>query len=126
MIWQLAQQILRGENPKVFEFGDQKRDWIYVEDVVDANLAAAKFNGYGLFLCGGGKATTFNELIALINKYLGTNKRPQYIKNPYEGQFQSHTECDMSKAKTVLGFEPKTTVEEGIRQYMEYLLRSKA
>ena len=47
------------------------------------------------------------------------DKKPEYIDNPYEGKYQNYTECDMSKAKELLGFEPEYDVEKGIKDYYE-------
>lgn len=116
MIWQLAQQMKAG-NPCIFKMGEQKRDYIYVDDVVRANLAAAAAGRSGVFNCGYGAATTFNELIAILNEAMGTRRTPEYIDNPYAAAYQSHTECDMSLTRQALGFVPKFDVPSGIAAY---------
>lgn len=115
-IYQLAQQMVDG-NPKLFKSGEQRRDWIYVKDVVRANLLAAKSNESFLVNCGSGKAVTFNELISILNKVMGTNRVPQYINNPHAARYQSYTECDMTLAKTKLGFVPEFDVYTGIPDF---------
>lgn len=118
MIYQLAQQMKKG-NPRIFKDGAQKRDYIYVKDVVSANLLAIQAKQSCVVNCGSGKATSFNKLIEILNKTLGLNRTAEYIDNPYEGRYQSHTECDMTLAKEKLGFVPTFTTEEGIRDFAQ-------
>jgi ADP-L-glycero-D-manno-heptose 6-epimerase len=123
MIYQFAHQMLKG-NPRLFKHGEQKRDYIYVKDVVSANLLAAKAKESCVLNCGTGWTTTFNRLVEILNGVLGTSRTPEYIDNPFVGAYQEHTECDMSLAKAKTGFVPKWSVEEGIADYYSsgYLL----
>jgi len=116
MIYQLAQQMMKGD-PRIFEFGEQKRDYIYVKDVVRANLLAIKAKESCIVNCGSGKATTFNDIINILNRVLGTSRKTVYIKNPYNANYQSHTECDMALAKEKIGFVPEYAIEDGIKDY---------
>ncbi len=116
MIYQLAQQMLKG-NPRIFKDGEQKRDYIYVKDVVRANILAAKAKQSCIVNCGYGKATTFNELIRILNLVLKTNRVPEYIDNPYLGKYQDYTECDMNLAKKMIGFVPEFDIVSGIKDY---------
>ncbi|MBI4141022.1 NAD-dependent epimerase/dehydratase family protein [Candidatus Woesearchaeota archaeon] len=116
MIYQLAQQMLAG-NPKLFEWGHHRRDFIYVDDVVEANLLAAQAKESCVVNCGTGKAVSFNEIVHFLNKVLRTNRKPEYIGNPFKKTYQDHTVCDMSLAKEKMGFVPKYFVEEGIKKY---------
>ncbi len=118
MIYQLAQQMKTG-NPRIFKDGEQKRDYIYVKDVVIANLLALEAKENCIVNCGSGTATSFNKLIELLNKTLGQKRVPEYIDNPYEGRYQSHTECDMSLAKEKLNFVPDFNIARGIDDYHE-------
>ncbi|OGS42501.1 MAG: hypothetical protein A3J79_11500, partial [Elusimicrobia bacterium RIFOXYB2_FULL_62_6] len=83
MIWQLALQMRRGARPRVFEYGDQCRDFIYVKDVVRANLMAAQKAPSGVYNVCTGKKTSFNEIIQELNAVLGAALKPEYFKNPY-------------------------------------------
>lgn len=120
MIFQIIQQIKNKQNPKIFEFGEQKRDWIYVKDVVNANIKAMNFQGVDVINCGYGKSHTFNELVKIINSELNTNFEPEYIKNNFE-HYQNHTECDMKKARNLLNFEPQYDLISGIRDYLKII-----
>ena len=117
MIWQLSQQMKKGR-PRIFKHGEQRRDYIYVEDVVHANLLASEAKESCIVNCGSGSATSFNDLIGVLNEVLGLRKVPEYIENPHEDQYQSHTQCDMTLAKEKLGFVPKFDIRSGLEAYL--------
>lgn len=116
MIRQFALQMLTG-NPRLFEYGGQKRDYINVKDVVGANILAAEAERSCIVNCGSGRATTFNELVDVLNGVLGLDRVPEYIPNPFEGSYQNDTTCDMSRAAELLGFVPSIGIADGIRDY---------
>lgn len=118
MVYQLAQQMIKG-SPRIFKDGEQKRDYIYVKDVVKANLLATQAKESCVVNCGFGEATTFNKLIEILNSVLRTDRTPNYFDNPSEKTYQNHTECDMRLAKEKLGFKPKSDIYSGIRAYYE-------
>ena len=124
MIYQLFLQMMAGQRPKIFRDGEQKRDWIWVTDVVHANLLASRFQGVDVFNCGTGNPVTFNSLVAEINSVMGTNLEPDYIDNPFPETYQAHTECSMTKADKVLDFRPCTRTAFGIKCYYDYLKNS--
>lgn len=116
MIYQLAQQMTQ-ENPRLFKHGEQKRDYIYVDDTVEANLLAARSPQSGIVNCGSGSATSFNELVAILNEVLGMARTPVYVDNPYAARYQSHTECDMTRARALIRFVPRVDIRAGVRRY---------
>lgn len=118
MIFQLAQQMVRG-NPRLFQYGEQRRDYLFVGDAVQANLLAASARESRLVNCGSGVATSFNDLVAVLNEVLGTRRVPEYMENPYADRYQSHTECDMTLAGSAIGFFSAVDIRTGIRRYAE-------
>jgi len=126
MIYQLAQQMLK-ENPKIFKYGEQKRDYIYIKDIVNALIKSSYAKESCIVNCGAGQATTYNDLVNLLNSVLKTSRKPEYIQNPYLGKYQNHTECDMTLAKEKIGFVPKFDIESGIKDYYNsgYLTKRK-
>jgi ADP-L-glycero-D-manno-heptose 6-epimerase len=116
MIYQCAQQMQKG-NPKLFKFGEQKRDYVYVKDVVRANILAAAATASCIVNCGSGKPTSFNRLVEILNEVLSCRRAPEYIDNPYSGNYQDHTECDMALAAERIGFVPRYDIEAGIKDY---------
>lgn len=116
MIYQFAQQMQVG-NPRLFKMGEQKRDYIYVKDVVHANILALTAKEDCVVNCGTGSPTTFNDLVETLNRTLSLSRTPEYIDNPYGDEYQSHTECDMTLAKEKLSFVPEYDIERGIQDY---------
>lgn len=119
MIYQLYSQMKSG-NPRIFKYGEQKRDFVYVKDVVKANTLAMKCRKSGIFNVGTGIATDFNAIINLLNKSMGTNRKPEYFDNPYSF-YQNTTLADLASAKKILGYEPDYTTEEGIKECVKML-----
>lgn len=118
MILQLAHQIKEGENPKLFKYGEQFRDFIYVFDVAEANIVAMRSNAKGIFNVGTGRKTTFNEVVEILNKLLQANKKTIYIDNPYERFYQCETLADMKKTKQELNFSACYDTIQGIKDYL--------
>ena len=121
MIYKLALQIKAGKRPRIFSYGEQSRDHIYVKDVVDANVKAMSYEGFDIFNVGTGIETNFNDLIYNINNALGTSFDPEYFDNPYIGSYQNYTLADMSNTQKRLGFKAKYNVSEGIVDYLKWL-----
>ncbi len=120
MVLHLARQIKAGKNPRIFKYGEQKRDFVYVKDVAQGTLRALEAKESGIFNLGSGQARSFNELIAILNKSLGTNFEPEYFDNPH-AHYQNHTEADLTSARKSLGYEPQFSLETGVADYMEWL-----
>ena len=118
MIYQLAQQMKAGKNPRIFKYGEQSRDFIYVKDVVDANIKAMKAKKSGVVNVGIGVATTFNRVIEILNEVLETSYEPEYFDNPYSF-YQDETRADIKRAEKLLGFKARYNIEEGIRDYLK-------
>ena len=116
MIYQLYKQMENKQRPKIFKWGEQKRDFIYVKDIVWANLKAMEIDKSCIVNVGTGAAATFNRVIEILNKVLGTNYETEYFDNPY-GFYQDETQADTSLAGNFLAFKAKFDVEEGIKDY---------
>jgi ADP-L-glycero-D-manno-heptose 6-epimerase len=118
MIHQLARQMRTGKRPRVFTAGEQKRDFVYVDDVVQANLKALQAKTGGVFNVGCGGAFTFNQVVAELNGVLGTDLPPDYFPNPYSFT-QDWTEANVSESRRAIGYEPKYDLKRGIAAYHE-------
>jgi ADP-L-glycero-D-manno-heptose 6-epimerase len=123
MVIQLGHQILNGRAPRLFQ--DSKnisRDFIYIEDVVQANIKACCPKVNGVFNIGSGISRSFQEIADILQKELGTNLGTEYFLNPYS-EYQMHTQADISTSKENLGFEPKFSLEKGIKAYTPEIKR---
>lgn len=122
MIYQLIQQMMLNKKPKLFEDGNQQRDYIFIKDVVSANQIALNHPGIDVFNIGTGITTSFRKLVDIINERLNKKLEIEYIDNPYKGSYQDFTQCDMNKSNNILGFYPKYKIEQGIEEYIHELL----
>lgn len=118
MIHQLAKQMRSGKRPRVFTAGQQRRDFVYVEDVVQANVNAMGSARDGVFNVGSGKSWTFNEVVAGLNAAMKTSLEPDYFENPYSFT-QDWTEADLTESRRQLNYEPKFDLARGIDAYLK-------
>lgn len=120
MIFQLYRQMKAGQRPRVFKFGEQKRDFVYVKDVVALTLRALSAPRSTIYNCGSGQAASFNQVIEALNRGLGLRLEPEYFDNPFSF-YQPHTEADMARARAELDFTPQFPPETGIADYIAAL-----
>ncbi|MEK6943332.1 MAG: ADP-glyceromanno-heptose 6-epimerase [Nanoarchaeota archaeon] len=121
MIYQLALQMKSGKRPRIFKYGEQERDHVYVKDIVKANLKAIEYRGFGIFNAATGTKTSFNHIVDCLNKALHTNLKPEYFDNPYTGKYQDTTVADMENSEKNLKFKHDYSIMEGIKDYVEYM-----
>lgn len=124
MVLQLGLQILSGKAPRLF-YGSDKilRDFIYIDDVIQANIKAALSGKCGVFNVGTAKPRSFQDIADILQKELGVNLGTEYFENPYIGAYQMHTEADIQATCEELGYAPKVSLEEGIRAYVPEIKR---
>ena len=116
MIHQLAKQMRAGDRPRVFAGGEQKRDFVYVEDVVQVNKRAMQATEGGVFNAGAGDSWSFNDVIAQLNRVLGTDLPPDYFPNPYSFT-QDWTQTDLTRSRDALGYAPAFDLARGVDAY---------
>jgi len=120
MIYHLSNQMKSSQRPRIFKHGEQKRDFVYVKDAVEGSIRALDAHTSGIYNLGSGQARSFNELINVLNTCLGTNFQPDYIENPH-AHYQNFTQADLTRARSALGYEPRFPLEDGVRDYMQWL-----
>lgn len=124
MVVQFGHQLLSGKNPKLFENSDKiLRDFIYIEDIVQANVLAMHPKESGVFNVGTGKARSFQSMVDILQHELGTAYPCEYIPNPYIGRYQFHTEADIQSTVEVLGYAHRFEFEDGIKAYAPEIKR---
>lgn len=118
MIFQIVEKAINKQEIVLFKDGSQKRDWVYIEDVVNMNLAAIEHEESGIFNCGSGEAVTFNFLVEAIGYCMWKNLDVRYIDCPFKEKYQDFTLADMTKAKEELGFCPRNKIMDGINKLL--------
>jgi len=124
MIYQLCKQAIQFSKVKVFKYGEQTRDWIAVEDVVDLNISCLEHNKSDVFNAGTGIGTSINTIIDTIKENLGKPLEVEYLENPYKSFFQDHTKACMQKTKELLHFQPKINIKTGVQDLLEKMKKA--
>jgi UDP-glucose 4-epimerase len=110
-------KILKGEKPVIYGDGTQTRDYVYVDDVVRANLIALA-GKEGVYNIGTGIETSVNDLVNVFAKVLQAEISPQYTQ-ARKGEVH-RISLEGTLAKTELGFAPKVSIEEGLKKTIEW------
>lgn len=119
MVLQFGFQLLSGKNAKLFEGSDKiRRDFIYIEDVIQANIKACFPKKSGVYNVGTGNARSFQDIVDTLKVELDIKRDDEYILNPFVGQYQFFTQADISLSEEFLGYKPRFSLEEGIKAYI--------
>lgn len=111
-------KILKDEPPTIYGDGSYTRDFIFIEDVVEANLKALETNYSGVVNIGSGIGTSIFQIFEIIKKHIGSSLTPKY-KSPIIGE-QKKSTLDTNFAKSILGWKSLTSLEDGIAQTIEW------
>ena len=118
MIIQLGHQILEGKAPRLFKDSHKiMRDFIYIKDVIQANIKACDSQLSGIYNIGTGIPRSFQDVADILQIKLETNLGTDYFSNPYD-DYQMHTQANIETSKAKLNFQPKFSLEEGISAYI--------
>lgn len=112
--------ILKDKPPTIYGDGEQSRDFTYVDNVVEANLLAARARKTAgeVINIACGKAITVNEIIEMINEILGKNIKPIYAA-PRPGDVK-HSLADITLAKKLIKFKPKVSFRQGLEKAIDW------
>ncbi len=115
--------LLHDRSPVVDGDGEQSRDFIYIEDVIQANLLAMTADHLPgeVVNIALGKRTSINQLIHILKKILGSKISAIY-QAPRQGDIR-HSLADIRKGKRLLNYDPKVEVEAGLKRTVEYFKR---
>jgi nucleoside-diphosphate-sugar epimerase len=115
-----------GESPVVFGDGEQSRDFTYVENVVNANLAALTAGGVGgrVYNIACGEGVTLNQIAEKLRAEIGAEVEPTH--GPDRLGDVRHSLADISAARADLGYEPTVTLDDGIRRTVKFYREQEA
>ena len=111
--------MLRGRSPNIYGNGKQERDFVYVSDVVEANLAAVYRGDGGTYNIGTGEPVTINHIHSLLQECTEFHEQPVY--RPRRAGEVLSIALDSSRAARELSWEPKVSLEEGLRHAVDYV-----
>lgn len=118
-LFKFTKAILNAEPIDVYNFGKMKRNFTYIDDIVDGTISAIKKNyPFEIFNLGNSRSVPLNYFTGLIEKNLGKKAKKKLL--PMQPGDIPENPPDISKAKKMLGFQPKTNIEEGIKKFVNW------
>lgn len=121
VISRFIKKILNSENPIIYGDGEQTRDFVYVEDILNAieKALTSKLANNRVFNIGSGQRHSVNQIFNILKEISSFNGRPEYMDRR-KGEVR-HTLADISKAERELCWKPKISIDEGLRRTFEYM-----
>ena len=116
---QFMKAMIKKERPVIYGDGTQRRDFVFVTDVVDALIKASKSKGFEVFNVGSGVNYSLNDLVKKLNVLLNTSISAEYIEMPVKN-YVMETLADTTKAQKKLGFKAKIDLDSGLRTLANY------
>jgi len=118
--------LLSDEQPVIYGDGEQSRDFTYIADVVAANMRAAETSlGVGRVInFARGERTTLNQLVGILKNITGRSHVEAEYREPRAGDVR-HSLADITRARELLGYEPQTSLEEGLRLTIDWWKQSR-
>jgi len=123
-IFRFIRWIAEGEPLYLYGDGSQSRDFTYVDDIAEGTFRALKPLGYEIINLGSDHPISLHELIARIEELLG--RKAQIVQRERHPADVPATWADISKARMLLGWAPHTTLDEGLRQAVNWYLENRA
>ena len=112
-------KILKGESIDVYNNGEMRRDFTYVDDIISGfSLAVEKAKGFEIINLGNGDPVELMDFVHVIEEKLERKATINFL--PLQPGDVPETYADISKAKTLLGYEPKTSVKEGVSNFIDW------
>jgi UDP-glucuronate 4-epimerase len=123
-IHQFTRRVYAGEPIDQFGDGTTRRDYTYIDDVIQGTMAALNYDGppFDIFNLGESETIQLNDLIAAIENALG--KKAKINRLPEQPGDMPLTCADISKARKLLGYNPTTRLSDGLPRFMEWFLRN--
>ncbi|MBI3610602.1 MAG: NAD-dependent epimerase/dehydratase family protein [Nitrospirae bacterium] len=117
-----SQKTLLNDQPIINGNGKQTRDYVYIEDVVEAHMAALEDGVQGIFNVGTGRETSVNELFRHLVEIAGTKIKEVY--GPEKRGEQIRSVLDYAKLKKATDWEPKVSLQDGLKMTVDYFRQS--
>jgi nucleoside-diphosphate-sugar epimerase len=118
VIYLFLKDIMNDIPPTIFGNGEQKRDFIFIDDVITSIVNAARSDYTGIINVGSGTSISFNEVVKIINDVLDKDITPNYIPKPEN--YVENIRVDVSKMKKILNVDP-INLEKGVKKFVNYL-----
>lgn len=122
-IYKWSKAILSGQAPLVYGDGSQKRDFTFVDDIVEGTILAGLSDSAAgeIFNLGGGASISVTDALEMVERVLG-RKSTRIDHEPAKREDPAVTHADISKAKRLLGYKPRVSFEEGLKQFATWMV----
>lgn len=125
MAYLLAESVTKGTEVPLYEGGQMYRDWTYVADTVAGVVAALdRPLGYEIINLGRGEPTLLRDFVTMIETLAG--RKANLVDRPKPAADFVRNQADITKARQLLGYDPKVTVPEGVRRFWEWYVASQS
>jgi len=121
-VFRFIKWIMEGSSLEVFGDGSQSRDFTYIEDIAEGTILALKPLGYQIINLGNNKPHSLLEMISLVERFTG--KKAKIENREFHKADMKATWADITKAKELLGWQPKTSLEEGIEKTVDWFKKN--
>ena len=114
-----ASKIIKNEPIQVFNNGDMKRDFTYIDDIVDGIIASVKNNyNYEIFNLGNNRSESIMSVVSILEKKIG--KKAIIKFKPMQQGDVKNTCADIDKSKSMLDYRPKINIDDGIKTFLDW------
>jgi UDP-glucuronate 4-epimerase len=121
MAYLLAESVTKGTEVPLYEGGQMYRDWTFVDDTTDGVMAALdRPLGYEIINLGRGEPTLLRDFVTMIETLAG--RKANLVNRPKPAADFVRNQADITKARQLLGYDPKVTVPEGVRRFWEWYI----
>ena len=117
-----AQRMKDGNNPVIYGTGEQERDFVYVSDIVQANIQALEQEEVGVYNIGSGHGVSVNRIVSVLRDILKYNGSVQYKDARLGEIFRVY--LDSSLAHIKLGWKPHTSIKEGLLRTVQHIMET--
>jgi nucleoside-diphosphate-sugar epimerase len=124
VMYRFAKWIIEGMPVHLNGDGEQSRGFTYVDDIAEGTIAALKLLGFEIINLGGHEIMTVNTLIGILEKITG--KKADIVQHPRHPADMLTNQADVTKAKTLLGWEPQVSLEQGIKNVVDWYLQEQS
>jgi len=117
--FKFTEKILKGDPIDVFNYGDMKRDFTYIDDIIDGIVRCLNVSfDYEIFNLGNNRPVNLLDFIEILEEIIGKKAKKNTL--PMQSGDMYETFADISKSKKMLGFEPKTDIKEGLNKFFNW------
>ena len=117
LVTQFMWSIRKGEQPIIYGDGKQRRDFIFVDDVVEILIRSSQLKGFNVVNAGTGINYDLNEMLEKLNHYMKTEVKAKYIEMPVKN-YVMETLADTGRIKSLLNYAPKVSLDDGIKKLL--------